>query len=96
MWVGFFHAVYVVNFSPRYPRGLFRPSLPNEREHIQMMLKIACPCGYVGLINAETLPRDLVCSHCGASRRIERKDGARIVNRVAFEEWLRGEHKAPS
>ena len=27
-------------------------------------------------IQPETLPRDLVCSHCGASRRIERKDVA--------------------
>jgi hypothetical protein len=51
-----------------------------------MLLKIAC-AAIIGLSNAETLPRDLVCSHCGASRRIERKDGARIVNRVALEEW---------
>jgi hypothetical protein len=51
-----------------------------------MLLKIAC-AAIIGLSNVETLPRDLVCSHCGASRRIERKDGARIVNRVAFEEW---------
>jgi hypothetical protein len=60
-----------------------------------MMLKIACPCGHVGLVAAETLPRELVCSHCGASRRVERKDGARIVNKVAFEEWLLGASGAP-
>ena len=42
-----------------------------------MLIRVACPCGHIGLINAETLPRDLACSHCGASRRIERKDGAR-------------------
>ena len=48
-----------------------------------MLIRVTCPCGHIGLINAETLPRDLVCSHCGARRRIERKDGARIVNRVA-------------
>jgi hypothetical protein len=61
-----------------------------------MMLKIACPCGHVGLADASILPRDIVCSHCGASRRIERKDGARIVNRVAFEEWLRGASGGPA
>jgi hypothetical protein len=61
-----------------------------------MMLRIVWTCGHIGVVSAESLPRDLVCTHCGASRRVERKDGAPIVNRVAFEEWLRGEHKAPS
>jgi hypothetical protein len=52
-----------------------------------MILKIACKsCGHVGIINAETLPRDLVCSHCGASRRVEAKDCARIRNTVAVME----------
>jgi hypothetical protein len=60
-----------------------------------MLIRVTCPCGHVGLFNAETLPRDLVCSHCGVGRRIERKDGARIVNRVAFEEWLLGASGAP-
>ena len=60
-----------------------------------MLIRVTCPCGHIGLINAETLPRDLVCSHCGANRRIERKDGARIVNRVALEEWLLGASGAP-
>jgi hypothetical protein len=60
-----------------------------------MLIRVTCPCGHIGLINAETLPRDLVCSHCGASRRIERKDGARIVNRVALEEWLFGAPGSP-
>jgi hypothetical protein len=60
-----------------------------------MLIRVTCPCGHIGLINAETLPRDLVCSHCGASRRIERKDGVRIANRVAFEEWLLGASGAP-
>ena len=55
-----------------------------------ILIRITCPCGHIVLINTETLPRDLVCSHRGAGRRIERKDGARIVNRVAFEEWLFG------
>jgi hypothetical protein len=55
-----------------------------------MLIRVTCPCGHIGLINAETLPRDLVCSQCGASRRVEAKDGARIVSRVAFEEWLFG------
>jgi hypothetical protein len=60
-----------------------------------MLLKIACTCGHVGIVSAETLPRELTCARCGSSRRVEAEDGTRIVNRVAFEEWLFGEHKAP-
>ena len=60
-----------------------------------MLIRVTCPCGHIGLINAETLPRDLVCSQCGASRRVEAKDGARIVSRVAFEEWLFGAPGSP-
>ena len=60
-----------------------------------MLIRVTCPCGHVGLINAETLPRDLVCSHCGTSRSVEAKDGARIVSKVAFEEWLLGASGAP-
>jgi hypothetical protein len=56
-----------------------------------MLLKIACTCGHVGIVSAETLPRSRTCARCG----IEAEDGTRIVNRVAFEEWLFGEHKAP-
>jgi hypothetical protein len=52
-----------------------------------MMLKIACTCGHVGIVSAETLPRELTCARCGSSRRVEAEDGTRIVNRVAFEEW---------
>ena len=54
-----------------------------------MILKIACQhCGHVGLANAETLPRELTCARCGSCRRVDAEDGARIVNRIAFEEWL--------
>jgi transcription elongation factor Elf1 len=61
-----------------------------------MILRIECAsCNHAGIVDAETLPRLLTCSHCGSSRRIERKDGARIANRVAFEEWLLGASGAP-
>jgi hypothetical protein len=61
-----------------------------------MMLKIACQqCGHMGLVNAQTLPRELRCWQCGCSRRVEAKDGARIVSRVAFEEWLFGAPGSP-
>jgi hypothetical protein len=61
-----------------------------------MMLKIACQqCGHVGLVNAETLPRSLTCSRCGSCRYVKGEDGTRIVNRVAFEEWLLGAPGAP-
>jgi hypothetical protein len=57
------------------------------------MLKISCPCGHTGITDAR-LPRVLTCSRCGLCRYVEAEDGARIVNRVAFEEWLFGEHEA--
>jgi hypothetical protein len=55
-----------------------------------MMLRITCPCGHVGVAEAATLPRSLTCSACGESRHVEAKDGERIKNPVAFEEWLLG------
>jgi len=60
-----------------------------------MMLKIACPCSHVGVAPAESLARELTCSACGESRRVGAKDGARIVSRLAFEEWLLGASGAP-
>jgi hypothetical protein len=60
-----------------------------------VLLKIECTCGHVGLVNAEILPRELRCWQCGCSRRVEAKDGARIVSRVAFEEWLFGAPGSP-
>ena len=61
-----------------------------------MMLKIACQqCGHSGIVNAETLPRSLTCSRCGCCRYVKGEDGTRIVNRIAFEEWLFGAPGAP-
>jgi hypothetical protein len=60
-----------------------------------MLIRVTCPCGHVGLVAAETLPRELTCSACGESRRVGAKDGPRIVSRVAFEEWLLGASGAP-
>jgi hypothetical protein len=61
-----------------------------------MLLTISCPsCGHVGLAKSEILPRDLVCSHCSASRHVEARHGRRIVNRVALEEWLFGAPGSP-
>jgi hypothetical protein len=65
-----------------------------DGEQTPMMLKIACPCGHVGLANSETLPRLLTCSACSTSRRVEIADGARIRNRVAVIEWLCGAEAA--
>ena len=30
-----------------------------------VLVKVACPCGHVGLADAATLPRELTCSACG-------------------------------
>jgi hypothetical protein len=59
-----------------------------------MLVKIACSCGHVSVANAENLPRLLTCSRCHSCRRVEAEDGARIVNRIAFTEWLFGEGEA--
>jgi hypothetical protein len=76
--------------------GVFSSRSESTQSKHAMMLKIACQqCGHIGLANAETLPRQLRCSRCGRSRRVEAKDSARIVNRVAFEEWLFGASGAP-
>jgi hypothetical protein len=68
--------------------------LPAETtEGNTMMVKVVCTCGHTGIVSAETLPRDLVCSRCGSSRRVEA--GQPIVNKIAFQEWLLGEREAP-
>jgi hypothetical protein len=53
-----------------------------------MMLKITCPCGHVGAVSAETLPRSMVCSACRSSRRVEVKDGRRMASVEAVMERL--------
>ena len=58
-----------------------------------VLVKVACPCGHVGLSDAATLPRSLTCSACGESRYVEA--GARITNRAAVLEWLLGAPGSP-
>jgi hypothetical protein len=86
-------------------RGRLRPPLLLDGRSVMalsplpkgntMMVKVVCTCGHVGIVSAESLPRDLVCSRCGSCRHVEAEDGTRIVNRVAFEEWLFGAPGAP-
>ena len=87
--------------EPRVPprrgrRGAaFGPPSP-LRGTSEMMVKVTCTCGHVGIVSAESLPRSLTCTRCGSCRRVEAEDGTRIVNRVAFEEWLLGAPRAQS
>jgi hypothetical protein len=67
--------------------------LPTENS--TMLIRVTCPCGHAGVVAAESLPRDLVCSACGSSRHVHTKDCARIRNEIAFEEWLFGASGAP-
>jgi hypothetical protein len=61
-----------------------------------MILKISCPsCDHVGLVSAERLPAELVCSSCGTSRRVASSDGKAITSTARFEEWLSGERERP-
>jgi transcription elongation factor Elf1 len=56
-----------------------------------MILRIECTsCNHVGLVCAETLPRSLTCSRCGESRRVEVRDGRRMVSTAAILELLAG------
>jgi hypothetical protein len=64
---------------------------PLPTEGNTMMVKVVCTCGHSGVVNAETLPRELTCSRCGSSRRVETKEGARIRNPVAVMERILGE-----
>ena len=61
-----------------------------------MMLRITCPCGHVGLADAQTLPRELRCWQCGASRHVEVKDARRMASRAAVLEWLCGAEAPPA
>jgi hypothetical protein len=45
-----------------------------------MLLRIVCRCGHVGVVPAATLPRELQCSACGASRRVEVDPSERIIS----------------
>ena len=69
-----FPAPPVSKLNPRYRRGFFRHLTRARRCPISwrksfldedtpnMMLRISCPCGHVGLTVAEHLPAELVCS----------------------------------
>jgi hypothetical protein len=47
------------DFSPGFSGAIFLGATPT-------MLKIECPCGHVGVVSAERLPRSLTCSRCGS------------------------------
>jgi hypothetical protein len=62
-----------------------------------MLIKIACRCGHVGVVNAQSLPRERRCWQCGCCRRVEAKDcEARIRSEAVFMEWVFGKSKPPS
>jgi hypothetical protein len=56
---------------------------------LKMMLRLNCPCGHTGVVGAHLLPRELTCSCCGSSQRVEVRDCARIVSTEARQEWVR-------
>jgi transcription elongation factor Elf1 len=71
-------------------------AIVSDAEPIHMILRIECPsCNHVGLAAAETLPRLLTCSICGASRHVEADQGRAIVSTERFEEYLAGERERP-
>jgi hypothetical protein len=61
-----------------------------------MILRISCPsCNHIGLVAAETLPRELVCSSCSMTRHVDVSDGKAITSTARLEEWLAGERERP-
>jgi hypothetical protein len=44
-----------------------------------MLIKVACRCGHVGVVSAESLPRELRCWQCGASRHVKPEFGATVI-----------------
>jgi hypothetical protein len=61
---------------------------PLPTEGNTMMVKVVCPCGHTGAVSAETLPRELRCSRCGCSRRVQAERGERIISTARREEWV--------
>jgi hypothetical protein len=49
-----------------------------------MMLRLVCTCGHIGVVDAQTLPREFRCSACGESRRVEAAECKQIRNTTAF------------
>ena len=62
---------------------------------LSMLIRVTCPCGHSGVVDASTLPCSLTCSSCSTSSYVEPKDGRRIRSTDAFEEWLSGERERP-
>jgi hypothetical protein len=61
-----------------------------------MMLKIACPsCSHTGLVSAERLPAELVCSSCSTPSYVAPEHGKAITSTARFEEYLAGERARP-
>jgi hypothetical protein len=54
-----------------------------------MLQWITCTsCGNSGVTKAESLPRELTCSHCGASRHVEADRSAQIISTGKREECV--------
>ena len=53
-----------------------------------MMVKVVRTCGHTGVVNADSLPREMRCWQCGSSRRVEAERSARIVSTARREEWV--------
>jgi hypothetical protein len=45
-----------------------------------MMIRVTCTCGHTGVVSAESLPRELTCSQCGAIRRVGVDRSERIIS----------------
>jgi hypothetical protein len=61
-----------------------------------MLLRVACPsCSHTGLVAAERLPAELVCSSCSTPSYVAPEHGKQIVSTARFEEYLAGERGRP-
>ena len=53
-----------------------------------MMLRIVCTCGHIGVVSAESLPRELQCSVCGSTRHVEVRHCRRVASHDSMMERL--------
>ena len=73
-----------------FPHAVSTPSAPGPAGAIfwchSMLIRVTCPCGHIGIVSAETLPRSMTCSACGASRHVEVREGRRMASAEAVME----------
>jgi hypothetical protein len=59
-----------------------------------MLIRVTCPCGYVGIATADGLPRELTCLRCGEARQVAAAECRPVRSREAVMEMILGSTSA--